>query len=77
MNFSVDINIDQLLHFIKNLPEDQLVKIRNEVNKTLELKSSENKDDLLELILNAPTMSKDQYKTFRENRKKFNEWRTS
>jgi len=77
MQVSLDIDIDQLLLFIKNLPEDQLLKIRNELNNTIEKKTKEKKKDFLELISNAPTMSDQQYKTFQENRKTFNQWRNS
>ncbi|MFW6351810.1 MAG: hypothetical protein ACOC2E_05450 [Bacteroidota bacterium] len=77
MQVSLDIDIDQLLLFIKNLPEDQLLKIRNELNITIEKKTKEKKKDFLELISNAPTMSDQQYKTFQENRKTFNQWRNS
>jgi len=77
MQMSIDIDIDQLLFLIKSLPEDQLLKIQSEISKTLQVDSSENKADYLELLLQAPTMSDEQYQKFKENRKIFNQWRTS
>ncbi len=77
MQVSIDINVEQLLVLIKNLPEDQLLKLYGEITKTLKTKTNVDKDEYLDMLLQAPTMSKDQYLAFKENRKKFNQWRTS
>jgi len=75
MQMSIDVNVEQLLFFIRNLPEDQLLKIQTEINKKLSVKAKENKVDFLEMILQAPTMTSGEYRQFKENRKKFNQWR--
>jgi hypothetical protein len=77
MQMSIDVDIDQLLFLIRNLPEKQLVEIQTEISKTLQGKSSENKAEYLDMLLQAPTMSDEQYQQFKENRKAFNQWRTS
>ena len=77
MQMSIDVNIEQLLFLIRNLPEEQLLKIQAEINKSLKVKTSESKADYLEMLLEAPTMSEEQYQQYKENRKSFNQWRTS
>ncbi len=77
MQMSIDVNIEQLLFLIRNLPEEQLLKIQAEINKSLKVKTSESKADYLEMLLEAPTMSEEQYQQYRENRKSFKQWRTS
>lgn len=77
MQMSIDVNIEQLLFLIRNLPEEQLLKIQAEINKSLKLKTSESKADYLEMLLEAPTMSEEQYQQYKENRKSFKQWRTS
>lgn len=77
MQMSIDVNIEQLLFLIRNLPEEQLLKIQAEINKSLKLKTSESKADYLEMLLEAPTMSAEQYQQYKENRKSFKQWRTS
>jgi hypothetical protein len=78
MQVSIEINIEQLLFLIKKLPEDQLLIIQDEINNALYNKTSEEKKaDYLKTILEAPIMSKDQFVAFKENRKRFDLWRTS
>ena len=77
MQMSIDVNIEQLLFLIRNLPEEQLLKIQAEINKSLKVKTSESKADYLEMLLEAPTMSEEQYQQYKENRKSFKQWRTS
>ncbi|MFN3555775.1 MAG: hypothetical protein ACK4VN_07420 [Bacteroidales bacterium] len=75
MQISIDINIEQLLVLIRNLPEEQLLKIQHEVSKTLQIKSAASKSDYLEMLLEAPTMSKEQYVEYKQNRNRLNQWR--
>lgn len=77
MQVSIDINIEQLLLLIKKLPEDQLLRIQGEINEALFKKALEDKDEYLKILMDAPTMSKEQYQEFKENRNRFNQWRTS
>ena len=77
MQMSIDVNIEQLLFLIRNLPEEQLLKIQAEISKSLKVKTSENKADYLEMLLEAPTMSEEQYQHYKENRKSFKQWRPS
>ena len=69
MQMSIDVNIEQLLFLIRNLPEEQLLKIQAEISKSLKVKTSESKADYLEMLLEAPTMSEEQYQQYKENRK--------
>jgi uncharacterized protein YpbB len=75
MHVSIDINLEQLLVLIRSLPEGQLVRLQQEISKSLQEKSSENKDKYLEILLHAPTMSEEQYVAYKENRRKINKWR--
>jgi hypothetical protein len=77
MQVSIDLNIEELLLLIRKLPEDHLIKIQGEISSVLQNKIPVNKDEYLKTLLEAPTMNDEQYHVFKENRNRFNQWKTS
>ncbi len=72
MELKVDIGFDQLLDVIRQLPDDKKSRIQAELSSQ---KKEIRRDDFLELLLNGPVMSDEQYKEYLEARNHFNKWR--
>ena len=70
-------NFEQLLSLVNNLPEDKR-EILKEALKKKPASANKNGADkkLRELLLNGPVMSDKQYKAYKQNRKKFESWRS-
>ena len=76
MQLTVDINIDQLIQILKNLPDNQKAKIKSELNEISLSGIKQERSNFQEFLLQGPTMTDVQYKQFKDNRKKMNQWRT-
>jgi len=77
MQLTVDIKYEQLIDIIRNLPANQLAKIKSDLENTVAVnKSGTGKTDFQKFLLKGPVMSHDQYSAFKENRKAFNQWRS-
>ena len=73
MQVQVDIAFEQLVQIAKKLPETEWQKLKLEVESKKQLKNNEN---LVEFLLNGPTLSKEQIDVIEGNRKAINKWRT-
>lgn len=77
MELKVDIQYDQLLTLIKQLPAAKIVQLKSDLSDSfIEKKAKSEISDFQEFLLKGPVMSDDQYEQFLENRKQFNQWRT-
>ena len=68
MQFTVDIRIEQLINTIKQLPVNQIEKIKSALNDNIIAKKA--KSDISEFqkfLLSGPVMSDEQYNQFKEN----------
>jgi hypothetical protein len=74
MQVEVNIEFDQLIRIIKNLPSSQLRKIQLEIDKGV--KTEKIKHDLESILLNGPTATKKQLEIIEGNRKEINKWRS-
>lgn len=74
MQLQVDIEFDQLVKIVKNLPTGKLRKLKAEIEN--EAKKAKTKVDLRTLLLNGPIATKKQLETIENNRKAINQWRT-
>lgn len=73
MQVQVDIGFKDLLEIVKNLPEEQLLQLKKELEeKPTEIKREYFRD----LLINGPTFSDEQVNTMEETRKAINKWRT-
>ena len=76
MQLTADISIEQLINTIKQLPTNQIEKIKSALNDGVTTEKT--KSDISEFqkfLLSGPVMTDEQYNQFKENRKNFNEWR--
>lgn len=74
MELKVEVGFNELLFAVKQLPENQLEILKREISK--KQASPTDVNSFAELLLNGPVMSDEQYKEFKETRKKFNKWRS-
>ena len=78
MELRLDIGIKQLIGLIKQLPLDQKLKIKKEVDKDLMVnKEEENRDNLTELLLAGPTMTEAEEARFKKFNDEFAKWTKS
>ncbi len=75
MQLTVDLNIDQLIQVLKKLPIEQKKRIKDELNDLETKKNLIEKSDFQKFLLKGPVMTDAEYKQFKENRKKMNQWR--
>ena len=77
MQLTVDIPYEQLIDIIRNLPANQLEKLKSDLENTVAINGNVNeKTDFQKFILKGPVMTEVQYSAFKENRKAFNQWRS-
>ena len=70
----VEIGFNELLHAIQQLPESQRAILQDELKKKEQPKIDIT--DFQKFLLNGPVMSDEEYKNFKETRKRLNQWRT-
>ena len=76
MELKLNIDYNQLLNLIKQLPATQIVKLKTELNKKYSKeKPKKASSDFRKFLLNGPVMSDKQYSTFVENRERLDQWR--
>ena len=78
MEIKFDIGIKQLIELIKQLPIEQKLRIKKEVDKDITAdKNDGNSDNLTELLLNGPTMTKIEEERFKKFNDEFSKWTKS
>ena len=81
MRVQIDIGFDQLVQMVRELPPNQWVKLKDEVEKRLTESSGENpggnsiENDLESFLLSAPTFTEAQFEQIAETRKAISKWR--
>jgi len=74
MQTQVNIEFDQLVELVKQLPSKKWAQLKKEVEQ--KKIDSEQNSDLVSLLLSAPTFSKKQLDEIAKTRKAINQWRT-
>lgn len=75
MELRLDIGINQLIGLIKQLPADQKIRLKKEMDKELtDNLIVEQTNDLTEFLLNGPVMTKDEEQNFKKFNKEFDKW---
>ena len=77
MELKINLEYEQLLGLVKQLPAAKLVQLKSELsNNLIDEKSKSEISEFQDFLLRGPVMSDAQYEQFLENRKWFNQWRT-
>ena len=74
---SLNIDFDQLIRIIQNLPDDKKAIVKSRLENKPDEDSILKKSDFREFLLKAPVMTEEEYVRFLKNREKLNQWRTS
>lgn len=77
MEIKLNIGYEQLIAIIHQLPIDEVIRLKAEIEKISRERTAETGDDLQSLIADGPVMSDEKYNEFEENRKIFRQWRES
>lgn len=75
MEVSVNINIDQLIQLIKELPLNDRERVLSELEKQAKSGAKSKGRAFKKFLLRAPVMSDEEHKQFVENRKRLSKWR--
>jgi len=76
MELKLNVSYNELLDLIKQLPAEQRIKLKAELEEKISEEEKETKpSDFQKFLLTGPVMSDEQYKAYLENRKDFSEWR--
>lgn len=75
MKVELKISYKQLIDIIKQLPFEEVNKLKADIERIESDSDSATQDDWEELVVDGPIMSDKQYQAFEENRKSFNRWR--
>ncbi len=76
MEVKLDLNFDQVIELIKQLPASQLAKLKMELSDSfLKKKSKKDLSKLQDFLLNAPVMSDEQFEVYQKRRKELSKWR--
>ena len=77
MQNTVEISYGQLIDLIRQLPANQLAKIKSDLENIVSVDTTETrKTDFQVFISKGSVMSDAQYAAFKENRKSLNNWRS-
>ena len=77
MELTLSLEYAQIINLIKQLPANQIEKIKKELTENFILTKAKSEiSDFQKFILAGPVMSNDQYQDFKQQRQQFNLWRT-
>ena len=75
MELRLDIGINQLIGLIKQLPTDQKLRLKKEMDRELTKNITiETSNDLTEILLSGPVMTKEEEHNFKRFNKEFDKW---
>ena len=68
MEFKLDIEYNQILKLIHQLPNDKLEKLANTLQNELKAKKASSKSKIEQMIISAPTWSDEQLREYQDAR---------
>jgi hypothetical protein len=74
MELRLNIGLNQIVGLIRELPYNDQLLIKNQLDKELAAKSKSSNQSLKELLLEGPVMTSEGYQNYRYLRKQFNKW---
>ncbi len=76
MELKVDLGFEQLIGLIRQLPANQIAKLKAELDdSSLIVKSVSEVKEFQQFLLYGPIMSDEQFNEYQQHRKHFDEWR--
>jgi len=78
MELRLNLEVNQIISLIRQLPSDQILKIKTELEKEAKVQSATLYDqNLTELLLKGPTMTSEEKENFKSIQKAFDLWTKS
>ena len=74
MKVALNIGYKQLIEIIRQLPADDISRLKAEIDRILSKDHSGAEDGWESFLIDGPVMSDEQYCAFRKNREYFNRW---
>lgn len=74
MELKLDISLNQIVGLIRDLPYNDKLVLKKQLDKDLSIKSKESTISLKELLLSGPVMTKEGYNDYKALKKQFNKW---
>jgi len=74
MELRLNIGLNQILGLIRELPYNDKLMIKNQLDKELTIKTKEDELTLKQLLLSGPVMTKEGYNDYKALKKQFNTW---
>lgn len=75
MTLNINIDVNQIIQLIQQLPEEQKLLIKNELDKSFtKSEPQEETDEITQLILNGPVMTADEEIRYKQIKNSFEEW---
>ena len=77
MELTLNLDYAQIMELVRQLPANQIAKIKKELPENyIQTKAKSETSDFRKFILTGPIMSDEQYTNFKQQRHRFNLWRT-
>jgi hypothetical protein len=74
MELKLNIGLNQIVGLIKELPYNDKLVLKTQLDKDLSIKSKESNLTLRQLLLTGPVMTKEGYTDYKALKKQFNKW---
>ena len=76
MELTVNLGFDQIIGLIRQLPPNQIAKLKAELDDSgLTVTSVSEIKEFQQFLLCGPVMSDEQFNDYKQHRKQFNVWR--
>lgn len=74
MEFKLEIGLKQIVSLIRELPYNDKLILKNQLEKELVIKHKVSDLSLRQLLLAGPVMTEDGYKNYKDLKEQFNKW---
>jgi len=73
MELQINIELNQILNFIRQLPAEKKLLIKKEIEKSIKNEGADD-TDMTKLLLSGPIMTDEELENYKKLRKHFNSW---
>ncbi len=75
MTLNINIDINQIIQLIQQLPENKRLQVKYEIDKSLSKKIKQDEsDEIRQLILNGPVMTEEEEIRYKQINNDFDKW---
>lgn len=75
MTLNINIDVNQIIQLIQQLPENKRLQVKYEIDKSLSKKIKQDEsDEIRQLILNGPVMTEEEEIRYKQINNDFDKW---